>query len=91
MGVLGIASGFAGVPPAAVLADVVPESSSGLGVGAYRFAGDLAFVLAPVLTGAVIGGFGFPVAFALTAVPLLIALGVVIPTPETMTKAPADA
>ena len=52
MGAIGFASGFAGVPPAAVLSDVVPESSSGLGVGTYRFAGDLAAVFGPGLIGA---------------------------------------
>jgi MFS family permease len=86
MGLLGIASGFAGVPPAAVLSDVVPESSSGLGVGAYRFAGDLAFVFGPVLTGATIAGMGFQAAFVLAAVPLTLALVVVVRTPETMAR-----
>lgn len=86
MGLLGIASGFAGVPPAAVLSDVVPESSSGLGVGAYRFAGDLAFVFGPVLTGATIAGLGFQAAFVLAAVPLTLALVVVVRTPETMAR-----
>jgi MFS family permease len=84
MGLLGLASGFAGVPPAAVLSDVVPESSSGLGVGAYRFAGDLAFVLGPVLTGASVAKFGFKPAFVLAAVPLLLTLVIVVRTPETM-------
>lgn len=86
MGVLGIASGFAGVPPAAVLSDVVPESSSGLGVGVFRFAGDLAPVVGPAVIGPVIAGFGFRYAFVLAAVPLLIALGFVVRTPETMAR-----
>jgi MFS family permease len=86
MGLLGIASGFAGVPPAAVLSDVVPESSSGLGVGAYRFAGDLAFVVGPVATGAVIAGVGFRAAFALAATPLAVAIAFVVRTPETMKR-----
>jgi MFS family permease len=90
MGVLGLASGFAGVPPAAVLSDVVPESSSGLGVGAYRFAGDLAFVLGPVLTGASVAAFGFRTAFVLASIPLLVAFATVVRTPETMKRPETD-
>lgn len=86
MGVLGVASGVAGVPPAAVLSDVVPESSSGLGVGAFRFAGDLASVIGPALIGAAIAAFGFRTAFVLSAIPVVIALGFVIRTPETMAR-----
>jgi MFS family permease len=86
MGILGIASGFAGVPPAAVLSDVVPESASGLGVGAFRFAGDLASVFGPALIGASVEAFGFRTAFALAAIPVLIALGFVLRTPETMVR-----
>jgi MFS transporter, DHA1 family, multidrug resistance protein len=86
MGILGIASGFAGVPPAAVLSDVVPDSSSGLGIGAFRFAGDLAAVFGPALIGIAIATFGFSGAFVVAAVPLLIALGFVLRTPETMAR-----
>jgi MFS family permease len=86
MGILGVASGFAGVPPAAVLSDVVPESSSGLGVGTFRFAGDLAQVLGPALIGAAVAAFGFRAAFTVGAIPLLIALGFVLRTPETMVR-----
>ena len=41
MAVLGVASGFAGVPPAAMLADVLPEDESARGVATFRFGADL--------------------------------------------------
>lgn len=80
IGIVGVASGFAGVPPAAMLAEVVPPSSSGRGVGAFRFAGDLAFVVGPVTVGASIGNFGFTTAFAIAAVPVAVAMALVMTT-----------
>lgn len=77
MGVVGIASGFAGVPPAAMLAEVVPSGSSGLGVGVFRFAGDLAFVIGPTAVAASAGAFGFQSAFVIAALPVAGALGLV--------------
>ncbi|HEX2049428.1 MAG TPA: MFS transporter [Actinomycetota bacterium] len=86
MAVLGIASGFAGVPPAAMLSDVVPEERSGIGVGMFRFAGDLSFFVAPVLVGSIASGFGFRWAFALAAAPVAVALVLVARTAETMRR-----
>ena len=71
--VVGVASGFAGVPPAAMLAEVTPSGSSGLGVGAFRFAGDLAFVFGPMSVGAAVGRFGFRPAFVVATIPLVVA------------------
>jgi MFS family permease len=84
MGLLGIASGVAGVPPAAVLADVVPEERSGTAVGVFRFCGDLGFLLGPALAGAAVYGFGFRGAFALVTLPILAALALTLRTPETL-------
>lgn len=80
---LGIGSGTAGVPPAAMLSDIVPEQRSGLGVGMFRFAGDIAFFLGPLAVGAATDAFGFELAFVLGAVPLAICLGLVLRMPET--------
>lgn len=73
---LAVASGFAGVPPAAILSDVVPAQHSGRGAGVFRFFGDLGFLFGPVLAGVVSKELGFQAAFAATAV--IPALGVVL-------------
>ena len=83
---LAIASGFAGVPPAAMLADVVPEEHSGTGVGAFRFAGDLAFFLGPLTAGWAIGHFDFSGAFLVASLPIALACAAVFRTQETMTS-----
>lgn len=86
MGVLGVASGYAGVPPAPMLGDVTPPEMKGSAVGVFRFCGDLGFVLGPLVAGWTADLWGFPVAFALTAVPPLIAMALVASNPETMRR-----
>lgn len=82
---LGLASGIAGVPPGAMLADITPEGRSGTMVGAFRFVGDLAFFIGPLAAGALAHAIGFKYAFMVASVPLLIALVAVVRTPETST------
>ncbi|MBW3592967.1 MAG: MFS transporter [Actinobacteria bacterium] len=89
MAVLGIASGVAGVPPAAMLADVVPEAESGTAVGAFRFAGDLGLALAPLVAGFSADALGFRSAFALVAIPTLVALIFIMRSEETLRPAEA--
>lgn len=84
MALLGVASGFAGVPPGAMLADVIPSSSSGTGVGIFRFAGDLGFTLGPLVAGFAAAHLGFEAAFALTAVPAAVAFVAVARGHETL-------
>jgi MFS transporter, DHA1 family, multidrug resistance protein len=84
LAVFGIFSGAAGVPPAAVLSDVVPEARSGTAVGTFRFAGDLSFLFAPFATGLVVGTIGFRAGFLLAVLPSVIALGFVLRTEETL-------
>ena len=82
---LGLASGIAGVPPGAMLADITPEGRSGTMVGAFRFVGDLAFFIGPLAAGALADTAGFKYAFIISSAPLLVALIAVIRTPETST------
>jgi MFS family permease len=89
MGLLGITSGFAGVPPAAMLSDVVPESRLGTGVGVFRFCGDLGFFLGPLIAGFTSKAYGFQTAFAIVAVPSFIALVFLLRTAETLRR-PTD-
>ena len=91
---LGLASGIAGVPPGAMLADITPEGRSGTMVGAFRFVGDLAFFIGPLAAGSLAHAIGFKGAFIVSSVPLLVALIAVVRTPETSTmhdKAAAQA
>lgn len=88
MGVLGVASGFAGVPPAPMLSDVTPEELKGSAVAAFRFVGDLGFVLGPLVAGWAASAFGFSAAFLFTALPALLALGLVVSIRETMPQLP---
>jgi DHA1 family multidrug resistance protein-like MFS transporter len=80
---VGFASGTAGVPPAAMLGDIVPDERSGLGVGMFRFAGDLAFFLGPLAIGVTTDLLGFEGAFIVGAIPLAICLAMVVRMPET--------
>lgn len=89
LAVLGVASGFAGVPPAPMLSDVTPEELKGTAVAAFRFAGDLGFVLGPLVAGWAANEFGFAASFAINAVPTAIALALVLSIRETMPVGPA--
>ncbi len=85
--VFGIASGFAGVPPGAMLSDVSPEEGRGTAVGVYRFCGDVGMVLAPFAMGVASNQLGYRAAFALGAIPIALALIVAVRTPETLKRA----
>ena len=89
MALSGFAFGFAGVPPAAMLADVVPEERSGTGVGVFRFCGDLGFMLGPLIAGFTTTTLGFEAAFAIAVVPLVVALLLALRTRETLRSATA--
>lgn len=84
MALLGLTSGVAGVPPAAVLSDVVPANRSGTGVGLFRFCGDLGFLVGPAAAGAAANTVGFRGAFLVVTVPLVLALALTVATPETI-------
>lgn len=84
MAVLGVTTGYAGVPPAPMLGDVTPQDMKGSAVAVFRFFGDLGFVLGPLVAGWSADMFGFRAAFAISAVPALIAMGLVISIKETM-------
>jgi len=84
MAILGVASGYAGVPPAPMLSDVTPEELKGSAVAVFRFVGDLGFVIGPLVAGWSAQEYGFPASFAINAVPAVVALGLVLSIRETM-------
>jgi MFS family permease len=86
LALLAFSSGFAGVPPAAMLSDIVPTEHSGRGVGAFRFAGDIGFFLGPLIAGAASKSFGFQTAFAITAVVPAVAVILAFRTKETLRR-----
>ncbi len=86
--IFGLISGYAGVPQAAMLADITDEDVRTTAVAAFRFVGDLGFVLGPLIAGASAHAFGYGAAFGLTAVPLVVSLGFILSIPETMPLLP---
>jgi DHA1 family multidrug resistance protein-like MFS transporter len=88
MALLGVASGYAGVPPGAMLADVAPGERTGTAVGIFRFAGDVGFVLGPLVGGFAASAFGFRPAFWIASIPLVIGLVLALRTPETLLPPP---
>jgi MFS family permease len=70
----------------------VPGRATGTPVGVFRFAGDLGFMLGPFVAGVSVGAFGFRGAFAVMAIPAVIAVGFVLRTQETLGRSrPAPA
>jgi DHA1 family multidrug resistance protein-like MFS transporter len=84
MAVLGVASGYAGVPPAPMLSDVTPDDLKGSAVAVFRFVGDLGFVLGPLVAGWTADAYGFTASFAISALPIVLALALVLSIRETM-------
>ena len=84
LALLGGGMGFASVSPASMLADVVPQSRSAIGVAIFRFGGDLGFSVGPLVCGVIAANYGFKAAFAVAGLPCLIALAVVSLGPETL-------
>jgi len=87
LAILGMASAFSGVPPGAMLADVLPVRESARGVAIFRFGVDVGFTLGPLVAGLTAGAFGFSAAFAIAGVPCLVALAVVSLGRETLVRA----
>jgi MFS family permease len=83
LGVGGVASGVAGVSPPAMLGDLTPEDRSAVSVAAYRFCGDLGYVVGPLLAGLTAQFVGFGAAFAVAALPTFLSALFLLPVPET--------
>ncbi len=88
LAVLGVITGVGGVAPAAMLSDLTPPESPGTSVGMFRFVGDLGFVVGPLTAGASADVFGLGPAFALSAVPVVVALAMLVSIRETLPRVP---
>jgi MFS family permease len=86
LALVAFASGFAGVPPAAMLSDIVPPESSGRAVGAFRFCGDIGFFIGPLVAGTVSDVWGFKAAFIVSGIPPFVAFLFMLRAPETLRK-----
>jgi MFS family permease len=88
MAVMGVTTGFGGVPEAPMLGDVTRPEMKGSAVAMFRFFGDLGFVAGPLAAGWGADAFGFAGAFVVSAVPVLIAAALVASIRETMPSLP---
>jgi hypothetical protein len=58
-----------------------------MAAGVFRLFGDVGFALGPLVAGAVAASAGLAEAFAVSAVPAILALALVLRTPETLSTA----
>lgn len=86
--VAGMGSGLVNPPMNAAVADVIGSGARGGTVLAgFQMASDLGAIIGPVLAGALAESVGFPLAFVVTGVTALVALGFWIRAPETLVTA----
>jgi predicted MFS family arabinose efflux permease len=88
LGIFGLITGYSGVPQAAMLSDLTTEDSQRSAVAAFRFVGDLGFVLGPLVAGFSADRLGYGPAFAISAVPIVVALALLLSIPETLRALP---
>jgi len=84
LGIFGLVTGYSGVPQTPMLSDLTTEVNRPTAVAVYRFAGDLGFVLGPLVAGFSAERFDYGPAFALAAVPVAVALAFALSIRETM-------
>lgn len=83
MAITGVATAYAGVTPAAIIADVTPPAQSGTALGAYRMAVDGASIAAPLAAGIIAGGAGYRGVFLAFLLPLALVLLATLRLPDT--------
>jgi MFS family permease len=80
----GIASGFLGTAPAAVVGDVV-KGRGGTVVAAFQMASDLGAIVGPIVAGWLVDGYSYSAAWLVTAAVLSVAALASALAPETLT------
>jgi MFS family permease len=81
----GIASGFLGTAPAAVVGDVV-TGRGGTVVAAFQMASDLGAIIGPILAGWLVDGYSYSTAWLATAAVLAVATLASAFAPETQRR-----
>lgn len=69
---LGICTGYAGVSPAAIIADVAPAGRSGMAMGMYRMGVDFGSVAGPLVAGQMAAASSYRASFLVMALPLAL-------------------
>lgn len=87
---LGVCTGYAGVAPAAIIADVAPPGRSGTAMGLYRMGVDFGSVAGPLCAGQLIAVSSYPVAFAAMAVPVALMVPLALRLRDTRRVARPD-
>jgi MFS family permease len=88
--VAGMGSGLVNPPLNAAVADVIgSRARGGTVLAGFQMAADTGAIIGPVLAGALAESVGFPAAFALTAVVMLVAWAFWLRAPETRPKGSA--
>lgn len=82
-GIFGLASGLASIPPPTMVGDLAPPGAEGSAVGLFRTAGDLGFIVGPLIMGAVADAGTFSTGFIISGVLLAVAALAVTRIPET--------
>ena len=68
----GITMGFCGLPPSIIASDVMPAKVRGAGLGMFRMAGDIGFIIGPIMSGLAISYLDYQWTFMLLATAALI-------------------
>ncbi len=87
----GVASGFLGTAPAAVVGDVIQGQGvgrSGTVVAAFQMASDLGAIVGPIVAGWLVDGYSYSAAWLATAAVFSVAALASTWAPETRTTAP---
>jgi MFS family permease len=83
---LGASSGYAGVVPPVVVADVAAAEIRTTAIGVQRMATDAGLLVGPVAVGAASDGFGYRFAFVAAGVLVLAAAAAAVWMPETLDR-----
>ncbi len=81
--IFGLTSGLASISPPTMVGDLAPPGSEGAAVGLYRTAGDLGFIVGPLMMGMMADVGAFAPGFAVSGAFLLAAALLVSRIPET--------
>jgi MFS family permease len=81
--VFGLTTTLASIPPPTLAGDLAPPGAEGASIGLYRTAGDIGFIVGPLLLGSIAEQGRFDLGFVLTGALLFIAAAVALTIPET--------